>query len=393
MKSPALSQLRGIVTIRVRGGSIEQLVNELSRQGIDVWDVKPLPGGQMDMKVSLSDFFRLRPPLKRTGCRMSIRGRSGLPFVLARVWKRKGFIAGFALFVAAIFCLSSLIWDVEVKGNEEIAAHDVLQAAKQEGIYPFQWIFRLPDQDKLSAELTRKLPGTSWVGVTRTGTRITIQVVEATKPKDQKLVSPSHLVSKHDAVITHIYAEKGQPEVGKNDRVKKGQVLVSGFQGGKPIVPEANIRGIVWHEYNIQVPQVYRQKVYTGERKQRGYLYFGNTAIQLTGYGKVTYAQSETMTDEDPLTWRGWKLPIGWMTEKVMETTELELKRTEEQAKQEGIERAKRDILAKYGTDSVIMDQKILHEKADNGKVYIKVHFEVEQNIAEEVPIVHDQGE
>ncbi|MUG89080.1 sporulation protein YqfD [Paenibacillus timonensis] len=393
MKSPALSQLRGIVTIRVRGGSIEQLVNELSRQGIDVWDVKPLPGGQMDMKVSLSDFFRLRPPLKRTGCRMSIRGRSGLPFVLARVWKRKGFIAGFALFVAAIFCLSSLVWDVEVKGNEEITAHDVLQAAKQEGIYPFQWIFRLPDQDKLSAELTRKLPGTSWVGVTRTGTRITIQVVEATKPKDQKLVSPSHLVSKHDAVITHIYAEKGQPEVGKNDRVKKGQVLVSGFQGGKPIVPEANIRGIVWHEYNIQVPQVYRQKVYTGERKQRGYLYFGNTAIQLTGYGKVTYAQSETMTDEDPLTWRGWKLPIGWMTEKVMETTELELKRTEEQAKQEGIERAKRDILAKYGTDSVIMDQKILHEKADNGKVYIKVHFEVEQNIAEEVPIVHDQGE
>lgn len=347
----------------------------------------------MDMKVSLSDFFRLRPPLKRTGCRMSIRGRSGLPFVLARVWKRKGFIAGFALFVAAIFCLSSLVWDVEVKGNEEIAAHDVLQAAKQEGIYPFQWIFRLPDQDKLSAELTRKLPGTSWVGVTRTGTRITIQVVEATKPKDQKLVSPSHLVSKHDAVITHIYAEKGQPEVGKNDRVKKGQVLVSGFQGGKPIVPEANIRGIVWHEYNIQVPQVYRLKVYTGERKQRGYLYFGNTAIQLTGYGKVTYAQSETMTDEDPLTWRGWKLPIGWMTEKVMETTELELKRTEEQAKQEGIERAKRDILAKYGTDSVIMDQKILHEKADNGKVYIKVHFEVEQNIAEEVPIVHDQGE
>nr|WP_239483614.1 sporulation protein YqfD [Paenibacillus rhizolycopersici] len=385
--------MRGIVTIRVRGGSIEQLVNELSRQGIDVWDVKPLPGGQMDMKVSLSDFFRLRPPLKRTGCRMSIRGRSGLPFVLARVWKRKGFIAGFALFVAAIFCLSSLVWDVEVKGNEEIAAHDVLQAAKQEGIYPFQWIFRLPDQDKLSAELTRKLPGTSWVGVTRTGTRITIQVVEATKPKDQKLVSPSHLVSKHDAVITHIYAEKGQPEVGKNDRVKKGQVLVSGFQGGKPVVPQANIRGIVWHEYNIQVPQVYRQKVYTGERKQRGYLYFGNTAIQLTGYGKVTYAQSETMTDEDPLTWRGWKLPIGWMTEKVMETTELELKRTEEQAKQEGIERAKRDILAKYGTDSVIMDQKILHEKADNGKVYIKVHFEVEQNIAEEVPIVHDQGE
>ncbi|MEG6589927.1 sporulation protein YqfD [Paenibacillus barengoltzii] len=393
MKSPALNQLRGIVTVTVRGGSIEQLVNELSHQGIDIWDVQPLPGGQMNMKIALPDFFRLRPLLKRTGCRLSVQGRSGVPFVLGRVWKRKGFITGFALFIAAIFCLSSLVWDVEVVGNKEIASQDILQAARQEGIYPFQWIFRLPEQDKLSAELSRKLPGTSWVGVTRTGTKITIQVVEATKPKDQKLVSPSHLVSKHDAVITHIYAERGQPEVRKNDRVKKGQVLVSGFQGGKPIMPVAKIRGIVWHEYNIQVPLVYKQKVYTGERKQRGYLYFGDTAIQFTGYGKVSYAQSETMTDQDPLTWRGWKLPIGWMTEKVMETTELELKRTEEQAKQEGIERAKRDILAKYGTDSVILDQKILHEKADNGKVYIKVHFEVEQNIAEEVPIVQDQGE
>ena len=77
----------------------------------------------------------------------------------------------------------------------------------------------------------------------------------------------------------------------------------------------------------------------------------------------------------------------------MLETTDMEWKRTAEQAKQEGIERAKRDILAKYGVDSVIMNQKILHENTDNGKVYMKVHFEVEQNIAEELPIVQDQGE
>lgn len=393
MKSPALTQLWGVVTITVRGGSIEQLVNELSRQGIDIWDVKPLPEGQMDMNVRLTDFFRLRPLLKGTGCRMTVKGRAGFPFILAKVWKRKGFIAGFAFFIAAIFCLSSLVWDIEVKGNGKIASEDVLNAARQEGIYPFQWIFRLPEQDKLSANLTRRLPGTSWVGVTRTGTRITIQVVEATKPKEQEMVSPRHLVSKSDAVITRIYAEKGQPQVSKNDRVKKGQVLVSGIQGGKTVVSKAEVRGIVWHEYNIEVPLLRKQQVFTGERKQRGYLYFGHTAIQLTGYGKISFAESETMTELDPLTWRSFKLPIGWMTEKVLETTEMEWKRTEEQAKQDGIERAKRDILAKYGVDSVVMNQKILHEKTDNGKVYMKVHFEVEQNIAEEVPIVHDQGE
>ncbi|MFD1177786.1 sporulation protein YqfD [Paenibacillus puldeungensis] len=393
MKSPALTHLRGVVTIIVHGDSVEKLINKLSGEGIEIWDVQALPGGQMKMNVQLNDFFRLRPFLRGTGCRVRIQRRAGVPFLLARLWNRKGFFAGFVLFVGLIFTLSSMVWDIEVKGNDKIATEDVLNVAKQEGIYPFQWIFRLPEQDKLSATLTRKLPGTSWVGVTRTGTRITIQVVEATKPEKQELLSPRHLVSKSDAVVTHIFAEKGQPEVDKNDRVKKGQILISGMQGGKPVVSKGEIRGIVWHEYNIEVPIVKKQKVYTGEQKRRGYLFFGRTAIQLTGYGKISFIQSETLTEMDPLTWRSIKLPIGWMTEKVLETAELELKQTDEQAKLEGIERAKRDILAKYGVDSVIMSQKILHEKTDNGKVYMKVHFEVEQNIAEEVPIVQDQGE
>lgn len=393
MKSSIFSLARGVVTITVRGESLEAFVNELSGQGIGVWDVKPLPDGQMDMKLPLADFFRLRPILKGTGCRMKVRHRLGLPFMWAKIWKRKGFIAGFALFLIAVISLSSLVWDIEVKGNELISTEEVLQLAKQEGVYPFQWIFRLPEQDKLSASMTRKLPGASWVGVTRSGTRITIQLAESTRPKEQALHSPHHLVSKHDAVITHIYAEKGQPMAGKNDRVKKGQVLVSGIQGGKAVVSKAKIRGLVWHEYKIEVPLVYRQKVYTGERKERGYLYIGQKAVQLTGYGKVPFAQAEMLTELDPLTWRSFKLPIGWMSEKIMETAEMELKRTEEQARQQGIERVKRDILAKYGVDSVIMNQKILHEKTDNGKVYMKVHFEVEQNIAEEVPIVKDQGE
>lgn len=393
MKSPTISQLRGVVRIVVRGASIEKLINEASHHGIEVWDLKPLKDGQMEMSLMLTDFFELRPLLKGTGCRMRIKQRAGMPFIILRLWRRKGFIIGFTLFIAIIFTLSSMVWDIDVEGNKEIATEDILTAARTEGIYPFQWIFRLPAQDRLSANMTRKLPGTSWVGVSRSGTRITIQVVEATDPRDNELMSPRHLISTSDAVITHIYAEKGQPEVSKNDRVKKGQILITGFQGGKAVVSKGEIKGIVWHEYNIEVPLLRKQNVYTGENKKRGYLFFGNTAIQLSGYGKAGFSASQTLTELDPLTWRKLKLPMGWMTEKEYETTEIEIKLTPANAQTEGIERAKRDIIAKNGVDSVILGQKILHEKTDNGKVYMKVLFEVEQNIAEEVPIVDDQGE
>ncbi|USB34452.1 sporulation protein YqfD [Paenibacillus sp. YPG26] len=393
MKTPGLTKLRGSVKVTIRGGHIEAFVNELARERIEVWNLKSLGPNRLEMEVVISDYYRLRPLLKKTSCRVHVDRREGLPFFWNRVFRRKWFIAGFVLFFLMIFGFSSLVWNVEVKGNVRIPTEDILLAAKEEGIYPFQWIFRLPDQDKLSKDLTRKLSGTSWVGVSKTGTKVTIEVVEAAQPKNAELLSPRHLVSKTDAVVTHIFAERGQPEVSKNDRVTKGATLISGIQGEQAVVAKGNVRGLVWHEYDIEAPLVRKQKVYTGEKKERGYLYFGGTAIQIWGYGKDGYEQSQTLTQLDPLTWRQWKLPIGWMSEDVLEVTELETKQSVEQTATRGLERAKLDILAKNGADAQIVQQKILHEKTDNGKVYMKVLFEVEQNIAEELPIVHDQGE
>lgn len=136
-----------------------------------------------------------------------------------------------------------------------------------------------------------------------------------------------------------------------------------------------------------------RSSTYTGISHDRLYLVLGNRAIQLWGYGKIPYSTHKTTVEHDPLTWRSYKLPMGWMTESVRETKIQEQKLTEAEAKMSGLEGARADILAKYGKGTKIMSQKILHEKRENGKVYMKVLFEVEQDIAEELPLVHNQGE
>ncbi|MBP1999167.1 hypothetical protein J2Z69_000186 [Paenibacillus shirakamiensis] len=393
MKTPGLTKLRGSVTVTVRGEQLEQFINALAKEQIEVWNLTPISVDHMRMEIVVADYFRLRPLLKRTGSRAHVDGRAGLPFFWNQMYRRKWFLIGFLLFCAGMFCLTSLVWDVEVKGNVKLNKEDILQTAREEGIYPFQWTFRMPDQDKLSKDMTRRLPGTSWVGVSRSGTKVTIEVVEAAQPKNTELLSPRHLISKADAVVTHIFAERGQPEVGIHDRVRKGSVLITGQQGDLSVVAQGEVRGIVWHEYDIESPLVRKEFVYTGEKKEKGYLYFGNTAIQVWGYGKVSYDKMQTLTRLDPLTWRSWKLPIGWMSENILEATEIETQQTMEQAAARGMEGAKLDIKVKNGADAVVLKQKILHEKSDNGKVYMKVLFEVEQNIAEELPIVHHQGE
>jgi similar to stage IV sporulation protein len=397
MKHPALTKLRGTVTLAVRGENVEDFINLLTEHHIPVWNVRPMGTTLAEMNLLLPHVFLLRPLLRRTGCKMHILKRQGLPFVAVRLAKRKFFLAGLALFWIGLLLMSSLIWDIEVKGNDKLSTESVLKAARQEGLYPFQWSFRLSSQDKLSRALMQKLPQASWIGVEKQGTLVTIQVVEASQPAPEPLYSPRHLISNADAVVTEIFAEQGRPVVHKNTRVKKGAILISGTLGDEEnqqqVVAKGEIKGLVWHEYEIISPMVRCSSTYTGNSHERLYLVLGNRAVQLWGYGKIPYPAHKTTVEHDPLTWRSYKLPVGWMTESVRETRIQEEKLTEAEAKETGIEGARANILAKYGKGTKIMSQKILHEKRDNGKVYMKVLFEVEQDIAEELPLVHNQGE
>lgn len=393
MKEPPLSSLRGFVTLHVTGPAVEKFINAVTEAGIVIWEVKPAGSGA-SLNLLLDDFFSLRPLLKKTGCRVHVTARSGLPFRLARLWRRKLFAGGILLFGVMLLLFCSMVWTVRIEGNQRIASDDLLAAARQEGIYPFQWIWRMDEPDKLSKRLTSRVPGLSWVGVERTGTSITIQVVEADQPEKKPLLSQRHLVSRTDAVVTGIYAEQGRPVVGINSRVKKGQILISGALGDEEnieyVVAKGEVKGLVWHEYNIEVPLKTTSSSYTGERKDRTYLVIGDWAIQLWGYGKSGFSKSRTLTENNMLTWRSLQLPLGVMTEKELEISYASSVKTAEEAREEGIARAKSDILARYGTDSTIKSQKILHEKKDNGKVYMKVLFEVEERIAEELPIVNN---
>ncbi|WP_336077654.1 sporulation protein YqfD [Paenibacillus sp. 203] len=397
MKHPALAKLHGTVTLAVKGESVEDFINLLTDQHIPVWNVRPMSTRHAEMNLLLPHVFLLRPLLRRTGCKMHVLKRQGLPFTVIRLAKRKFFLAGLALFWVGLLLMSSLIWDIEVKGNDKLSTESVLKAARQEGLYPFQWSFRLSSQDKLSRALMQKLPEASWIGVEKQGALVTIQVVEASQPTPAPLYSPRHIISKADAVVTEIFAEQGRPVVHKNTRVKKGAILISGTLGDEEnqqqVVAKGEVKGLVWHEYEISSPTVQRSSTYTGTSHDRLYLVLGNRAIQLWGYGKIPYSTHKTTVEHDPLTWRSYKLPMGWMTESVRETKIQEQKLTEAEAKMSGIEGARADILAKYGKGTKIMSQKILHEKRENGKVYMKVLFEVEQDIAEELPLVHNQGE
>jgi len=395
-QSMFIARLRGYVRLELRGRGGEAMINEMLAGGLSVWDIQPMQDERLRLCVPVGQFFKLKPLLKRTGCRVHVLERRGLPFFLDKLGKRKLFLAGGAGFLIGMYVLSSLVWQVSVEGNERIAQADVMRAAEQLGIHRFQWKFKLPETEELARGIQSALPQAAWVGVEVRGTHVHIKVVEATIPQKPELMNPRNLVASKNALVTEIMAEKGRPLVQPNAYVRKGDVLISGKIGDEEnyqvVVAAGKVKGIVWYTSDIEVPLTQTFKTYTGESKERSYIVFGSRALQLTGYGKLSFEQHETLADRKTLSWRGYTLPIGWLHEKLMEVRQVEQPVELAQAKESGLEQARSRLLAAAGPESRIAGEKILHEKSENGKVYMKVHFEVEETISEEQPIVV-QGE
>ncbi|MFD2672378.1 sporulation protein YqfD [Marinicrinis sediminis] len=391
-------KLQGTVQIEIRGKQRSAFINAMAKRGIQVWNVHYQDADRMFADIYVKDYFRLRPLLKQTGCRVQVRQRKGWPFRFRRIRKRKGWLAGLGLFFVCLYVLSSLVWDVQVEGNEQLSSEQILEAARQKGLYEFQWLFRLDDPENISRQLLKEFPGVSWIGIRREGVQITIKVVEATLPEPEILQNPRNLVASYDAVITNIFTEQGVPRVGKDDRVKRGDVLISGVLGDEEnqeiVVADGKVMGLVWHTMHIEVPLKAQVKTYTGQKKERKYLVLGDRALKLFGYGGKAYEQAETQREQQKLSWREWTLPISWMSEEVRESEYVTLTRTPQEAKAQGLEQARAELLSEAGEDASIVQEKLLHEKTDSGKVYMNVFFEVEQNIAKEQAIIQiDQGE
>lgn len=392
MQSSFISWIKGYVRVQIRGRSGETLLNQCMEQRFLIWDVSVIGDGRYELCLPIQDFFRIRPLLKRTGCRVHVLKRIGMPFFMSRLGKRKIFVGGLIGFVIGLYLLSSLIWEISVVGNESIKETDIVQAAGKLGIHRFGWKFKLQDEDVLSKQMQGLLPGTAWVGVEIRGTHITIKVVEATIPEPKPLMNPRHLVAAKNALITEIFAEKGRPLVKPNTYVRKGDVLISGMIGDEEnkqvVVAAGKVKGIVWYTSGIEIPLTRSYKVYSGESVSKHYLVIGTRALQLSGYGKANYEQTEIIADRKSLGWRNTSLPVGWLHEKVMEFRHEEVPIDRTEARTVGLEQARAELLLASGSESRIVGEKILHEKSENGKVYMEVYFEVEEFIMEEQPIV-----
>ena len=81
-----LQYIRGYLRIRITVYSTERFLNLCSNKQIYLWGLEHKNHGY-EMCISIKEFRKLKPILKKTGTKVSIVERFGLPFFLHRYRK------------------------------------------------------------------------------------------------------------------------------------------------------------------------------------------------------------------------------------------------------------------------------------------------------------------
>ena len=223
--------IKGYLLIRVEGYSPERFLNACSHRGIELWGLRSA-GGAYEMYMTLKDFRKIKALSKKTGTKVRVRRRYGLPFFLHRYRRRKLFFAGAFLAVCLVYILTLFIWEIDIRGNLRRTDEALLSFLRSRDVYCGMTAGSV-DCDQIADDLRGAYADLVWVSASVHGTRLVIQVKEnehlsaQTGGKAQE-TEGTDLAATQDCTILSIVTRQGTPLVHEGDQVKKGDLLVNG---------------------------------------------------------------------------------------------------------------------------------------------------------------------
>ena len=125
--------LKGYLLIKVWGFSTERFMNLCSNHNIFLWNIKNY-GSYYTMCISLKGFYELRSITRKTGTRVVIAKRYGLPFLLPQMKKRKIFMAGLIGSLFFWIWMMGYIWNIEIQGNFYVTQDVFMDFLRRQGI-------------------------------------------------------------------------------------------------------------------------------------------------------------------------------------------------------------------------------------------------------------------
>lgn len=298
--------LSGYCKVILSGRNQERFLNICVSKQILLWKLSRQDAHYVFF-VSRAGMEDLEDISAKTGCSYRIICKKGLPFLFYRYRKRKILLAAFLFSVLSLYVMSLFLWQIQAVGCRSHSPEEILDYLEEQGIKSGRRLSGISCH-QLEEQIRRDFKDIAWVSCDLKGTLLTVTIKE-TLDKEALLSEtedvPCNLVASKKGTIDSIVVRSGSALVKKGDKVKRGDVLISGEVGlyddsgalteTALVKAEGSIFAITKIKYEDSFSMLHYEKRYTGRSFNMYQLLAGNTLINLPGR-KETYRYYDEKT-------------------------------------------------------------------------------------------------
>lgn len=384
----------GYVVFTFSGGFTDGFINRCYHEKINIKDISA-ENGVLTARCSIGAYKRLHKIAFRSGGKVKLVKKRGLPFLLHPLKGRWGVFCGMLFFVLFVSFMGGFIWNITVIGNQTLETSKIVDYLAQNG---FKTGVRWSETDKENLEFAvmADFDRVAWISINRIGCLAQVEIRETTpKPEIENNNLITNVTAKKDGVIVKVTALGGWPAVQAGDAVTTGDLLISGvYEPEEYSQPQKNhfarAHGSVIAKTNsritVNIPREQSEKICTSE-KQYKTLYFFGLEIPLS----IKKEEENTVCEYQKkyLVFHDFRLPIGIYTEIRRSYTDMKRSISDDElraaAKKELLEREKEKLA---GCEIIGKTEK--EEITDGGIVYTAEYSLLEDIGAEQEIIFSD---
>ncbi len=382
--------LMGYVIISVYGFSTERFLNLLGVKNILAWDITRKNGGIV-CKIRTQSLDEAEKYAKKTGCKIEVLGRRGLPQKMGKFKGRKIFAAGVIFFAAAFYGLSLFVWRVEISGCERIDEEDIKIFCQNEGLAAGEIKLKI-NPKQISEKLVENFEDVLWAAVKIDGTNAEIKIVETIEEREiVDRQTPVDIVAKQNGVIKSIAASAGKPRVKAGDVVAKGDLLISSeveIKDGEEIkgytytAAEGSVVAEVIYEISAYTDKTKTEKIFTGEKFSDTAVIFGNSSSNIIK-PDLDGKNYDTFVSEDiRLKIGDYSFPLGIKKYEYRVYYNEEKKLTQKEIEEILISDIENKLEELTEVDSIVLDKKFEYNTEGKG-VRLNAKISVSESIAQ----------
>ena len=387
-----INYIYGYLRIIVEGYYIERFINICRNQNYMMWNIKKANDINIELNIEIKQFRQICKIAQKTQCKIKIKAKRGLPFLLNKYKKRKLFILLLFLILFLIFFSSQFVWNIEITEESGLTIENIIEDIQNAGLK----IGTLKD-DIDTKEIINKVRlqrnDIAWIGIELKGTNAIVKLVKAEeKPEIVDENEYCNIVSDKNGVITKINAQDGTANVNIGDTVSVGDVLINGWMEGKYtgvryVHAKGEVEARVWYTMNKTIEYKTTEKQYTGNEDINYGIKVNNFKINFPkGVSKFNFYDT-IETENKVKLFSNFYLPISVVKTTYKEYEEIEKTYSLEEAKNLGIQEIEEELENQIENKENIVNKNINTYEHENC-IDIYVTYEVLEKIGTNEKIV-----